>query len=830
MRRRQFLRLLPLLFCLPCAGCSVPLEGAAVSQVPQDLPDPSEIERAAQQFQPVRLYDRTGTELLWEFSHPMGSRIYVPLERIPTYLQHAVIALEDRDFYVHPGVDPKAVVRAALANLRGEGVQGASTIAMQLAKNLLLSPDERYELSMDRKLKEAMLALELTRRYPREKILEWYLNTNFYGCRSYGVEAAARTYFGKHVWELSLAEAAMIAPIPQNPSINPFSDFVAAKRRQEMALDVMAELGCISAAEAAAAKAEPLSLAKEPAAPVMRAPHFALYVKQLLEERYGELLYMLGLRVRTSLSLPVQELAERVAKEKVAEYEARYDAHNAAVVVIAPESGEILAMVGSVDYNDERISGQVNMALAPRQTGSSFKPYVYLAALESGYTAATMLLDIPASFPNPYGKPYAPKNIDGRFHGAMRMRRALACSYNVPAVRMLSMLGVEKARNMAVRLGIALPEGEYGLSFALGTAPISLLEHTFAYAALASGGRLIGQQWGREQRPRPAAILAIADAAGNQLYEYVPRSQQVVLPEYAYILTSILSDATARLPAFGASAANLVLPDRPVAAKTGSTDGYSDAWTMGYTPQFAVGVWVGNTDRRPMKGLLGSTGAGPIFHEIMLRLHEGQPVREFPRPPRLVELEICDVSGLLPGQHCPRAKELFFPGTEPTETCRMHVLLRVNKETGEPATADTPADKVVEQLFEIYPPEGAQWAQENGIAQPPAWALAATTDPMGKAVSLLSPQPGQVLSGVVTIVGTATATQLWYHKVEYSADGANWTTTEADYMKTERVFGGALATWDTRTVPNGRYYLRAVVVDITGNYLETAPITVTVQN
>jgi len=816
----------------------------AYGRASQDLPDPSEIERVREQFKTVRIYDRTGRHLLCEVMDPRGDRTYVPLEKIPLYLQQAVIAMEDRSFYANPGVDPVGIARAFLANLRGEHIQGGSTITMQLVKNVLIPPEQRYEISYERKMKEVMLALEISRRYPgregKDRILEWYLNTNFLGNRAYGVEAGAQAYFGKHVWELSLAEAAMLAHLPQNPSLNPIDNPEMAKRRQEIVLDTMVSQGYLTEEQAEAAKRENLVTRPREEHFQLQAPHFALYVRDLLEREFGDRAYSLGLRVYTTLDLGIQRVAEQVAAEKIAEYGVARDARNAAVVVMRPSTGEILAMVGSVDYYDEEIDGQVNMALAPRQPGSSFKPYTYLTAFEEGYTAATMILDTPVSYPNPPNRPYSPMNIDRKYHGAVRLRRALGCSYNVPAVKLLNMVGVDKVVATARRLGITtLTEDYYGLSLTLGAEEVRLLDQVFAYSVFANGGHMVGQPVPAEDRRpgfrelEPVAILLAVDSEGNIVKQYTePEVRRVADPRHVYILNSILSDPEARKPAFGRSADYLVLPDRPVATKTGSTDGNSDAWTVGYTPQYTVGVWVGNADRKKMRGLVGSTGAGPIYHEIMKSLHVGLDVIDFERPPGIVEVEICDLSGMLPTECCPkRVVEVFVEGTEPTETCTMHQLRRVNRETGQEAASDTPAELVEERIVVVYPEEAADWVRENqaGLAHEVTTSPARTS--ADRDVAIISyPSCGAVLRGKVRILGTATSHNLWYHKVEYSRRGWDWTTVELDYMKTSEVAGGVLATWDTTAVENGTYQLRAVVVDKTGNYVVSEPVEVTVAN
>ena len=431
-----------------------------------------------------------------------------------------------------------------------------------------------------------------------------------------------------------------------------------------------------------------------------------------------------------------------------------------------------------------------------------------MAAFEQGKTAATVVMDGPVTFKDAYGQTYSPTNIDNKFHGPVTLRRALACSYNVPAVKLLEMIGIDRAVAMARRLGVTtLTKDYYGLSVTLGSEELPLLDHAFGYSVFANGGRAMGQPVPEtERRPgfrelEPAAILRIEDFRGNVIREYHPEARPVVDPRHVYVLSSVLSDPEARRPAFGASAQYLVLPDRPVATKTGSTNENSDAWCMGYTPQYVVGTWVGNADRRKMTDLLGSTGAGPIYHAIMAALHEGQAVAEFTRPEGIVEAGICPWSGLLVGDQCPQTvTEVFVEGTAPTERCTLtsHVAWVDGMGDWAAAPAATPASPL---------PEGERYI-----------------------ISISSPGVGATLSGTVAITGVADAADLWYHKVEYSRDGGTWITTELNYEKTYYVAGGTLATWDTTQVENGAYFLRAVVVEASGNYAETAPVPVTVAN
>ncbi len=808
----------------------------------RDLPDPSAIEQVQQQFKTVRIYDRTGQHLLYEVADPRGDRTYVTLDQIPAFIQQATVAMEDKNFYTNPGIDILGIGRAFLSNLRGESVQGGSTLTVQLVKNVLIDPEERYEVKYSRKIKEAILALEISRRYPgregKDRILEWYLNSNFYGNHAYGIEAAARVYFGKHVQELSLAESAMLVLIPQYPAMNPIDNPEIAKSRQELVLDTLVRQGYLEAEDAYAAKQEELVIRQSTERYEMQAPHFAIYVRDLLEREYGEAMYRRGLRVYTTLDMNIQSLAETATASKIAEYGVANDANNAAAVVIRPQTGEILAMVGSVDYYNEEIDGQVNMATAPRQPGSSFKPYVYLTAFEQGYTAGTVVMDIPITFPDPPNEPYSPMNIDLNFHGAITLRSALACSYNIPAVKLMDMVGIANVVQMARRLGItSYTDDYYGLSTALGARELKLLDHVYAYGVLANNGLMAGQAvnaW--ERRPGfreldPVAILLIEDSEGNILKQYTqPDVRQVVEQKYVYVLQSVLSDPAARAPAFGASGNNLILPDRQVATKTGSTNDNADAWTMGFTPQYAVGVWIGNADRTKMNRLLGSTGAGPIYHEIMLGLHEGEPVVSFQQPPGVVTARICTLSGQLATEHCSHTvNEVFVEGTQPTSYCTSHQVFRVNKETGRLATVYTPPELVEDRVYAIYPPEAADWVRTTEIPQPPS-----EYDPLpeegssAQEAAIISPGPYQYVRGIVEIVGNARVPDQAVFRLRYG-EGLNpsaWMSIGSEHG--HQVENGVLEYWDTAGLA-GLYTLQLSVVDH-GSGERLANVQVTVDN
>jgi 1A family penicillin-binding protein len=767
---------------------------------------PAEELGARSLFMSTKIYDRNGVLLYEVFDASEGRRTVVPLEDIPEHLIHATVATEDKTFYSNPGFDPLAIARSFWLNFaEGEIVSGASTITQQLVKTIFLSPEQTYT----RKIQEAVLAQEITRRYTKDQILEIYLNEIYYGNMAYGIEAAAETYFGKQARDLTLAESSLLAGLPQSPSIyDPYTNLEGAKRRQEVVLNLMAKEGYITWAEASVAWSEELGFA--PLRVDMRAPHFVVYVQKLLEEKYGtEMVYRGGLRVHTTLDLDMQAMAQQAAQERVAELADR-QVSNAAVVSMVPQTGEIVVMLGSVDFWNEEIDGQVNVALALRQPGSSIKPVNYLAAFEEGWTAATLIMDVQTESPNPTGPPYVPKNYDGREHGPVLVRQALACSYNIPAVKTLQFVGVPDMIAMAQRLGITTftdPE-RYGLSLTLGGGEVMLLEHTGAYAVFANGG----------VRIPPVAILRIEDSQGQVIEEYEPPAgESVISPQHAYLMTSILSDNEARAPAFGSD--NPLHLSRPAAAKTGTTDDWKDSWTVGYTPDLVTGVWVGNSDNTPMDHVAGSTGAGHIWHDFMERVLADTPSKDFPVPSGLVTARICSRSGLAPTDLCPETRmEIFVDGTAPTEPDNIYQSIGICTVSGHRATEFCPPELVQESVFEVYPDEYRAWAERAGIPQPPTeeckvHSFAAT-------VELTSPQNGQEVEGRVAVRGTADISGFSHFVVEYGIgpDPIGWGVVSGPHY--EPVHDGLLARWRTRDLEDGLHSLRVVVFDQQGHSAE----------
>lgn len=562
-------------------------------------------------FQTTYLYDRTGEPLAELFGE--GRRTWIKLDRVSPFLIDATIATEDATFFTNPGVDPARIAGAALQNLEEGGVvSGASTITMQLARNLFLGYDERYDQNFDRKILEAGLASELTNAYSKQEVLEMYLNLLNYGHLTYGPEAAAQTYFGKPAADLNLAEATLLAGIPQQPAnLDLFVNFEGAKSRQRIVLSLMVRHGFLSEDEANGVFAQAVVLNPASEGQGTRAPHFVNYVLGELESRLGsEYVRRAGLHIYTTLDLALQTVAQEVVSSKAAELKERYDNNNAALVALKPGTNDIVAMVGSIDFFDRSIGGQVNVAISLRQPGSSIKPILYATALsDNTISPATVIWDTPVTYTISAGQSYRPLNYDRKMHGPVTVRAALANSYNIPAVKLLDGVGVARMLESAQAMGVhSLSRGPqwYGLSLTLGGGEVTLLDLATAYHTIANSGRYLP----------PRYILAISDGTGQSLWEEGDlNGVQVISPAAASLTTDILSDNPARTPMFGAN--SFLVLDRPAAAKTGTTDDNRDAWTMGYTRYLLAGVWVGNTDGRPMNRATGASGAGPIWNAFM---------------------------------------------------------------------------------------------------------------------------------------------------------------------------------------------------------------------
>ncbi|MCB9098160.1 MAG: transglycosylase domain-containing protein [Anaerolineales bacterium] len=812
----------------------------------QQLPDPTAIETEQEDFETTKIYDRTGQVLLYELFDPFrGDRSYVPLEDIPEFCREATIILEDKSFYQNPGFDPEGIGRAFYQNLRGGQIQGGSSITQQLIKNILIDEDERTQLSYTRKIKEIILAIEITRRFDKDQILEWYFNTNSYFNLAYGINAAAQVYFDKPASALTDAECAMLAPIPQFPFLNPINSPDEAKYRQWITLNRMVDEGVIAQAKAEAIFAEDVKVKEVEERFDILAPHFAVYVREELERKYDpELIYRGGLKVYTTLDYDLNQKAQQIASDQIKELlEEGHNASNACVVSIVPKTGEILAMVGSVDFWDKENDGNVNVCASDpgRQPGSSFKPFSYLTLFSQGvYNPATMIMNVRQSFPDDPNPPYVPENYDRKYTGPVRARNALAQSLNIPAVWTLNKAGIKNVIATAHRLGITtLNQDYYGLSLTLGGGEVKPIDMAYAYSVMANMGVMAGQPVDEvDRRPGhrtldPVSILRIETKDGEVIYQYdQPATEQVIDPALAYMMVDILSDNNARAAAFGANSdLKRNFEDRPIAAKTGTTNNFRDNWTVGFTPQLATAVWVGNNDNKAMKDVTGLTGAAPIWNAVMLEYLKDKPVETWQQPRGLVDARVDAVSGLLPSEATQNTVvEMFLDGTVPTQRDNVHQIFRINRENGKLATVYTPPELVEERVYEVYPPVANDWVIENGIPQPPT----EYDDSIGPAinagpVAFINPRPYEYVQGNVVITGNATLDNFQLYRLEYGQglNPSEWKQLGGD--NTSPVEGAPLATWDTKAEEEGLYTLQLTVVR-GDQSLERRSVQVTVDN
>ncbi|MBI4059267.1 PBP1A family penicillin-binding protein [Candidatus Microgenomates bacterium] len=643
------------------------------------LPSPDKIVR--QEGFSTKIYDRNGESLYDVFVDK--KRTAVKLAEIPPYVKQATVAIEDKNFYKHEGFDTSGILRAML-NIATRGkIEGGSTLTQQLVKNVLLSS----ERTIFRKVREFILAVQIEHKFSKDQILEMYLNEAPYGGTAYGVESAAQTYFGKRVADLTLVEAAILAGLPQRPSVySPFSSTPKAYiGRAQNVLRRMREDGYITSDQEKEANKELPNVVFANKGAGFKAPHFVTYVQGILEAKYGkEIVENGGLKVTTTLDSKLQEEAQKIVAEEIKKVESLHIT-NGASVVLDVNTGEILAMVGSKDFQAEDYDGQVNVTLSLRQPGSAIKPVTYLTAFKKGYTPSTMLMDVETVFPGGVGQPdYKPVNYDGKYRGPLQLRYALANSINIVAVKLLSLVGIKDMMKTAYDLGITTLEptqtnlSRVGLSVTLGGGEVRLLDITRAYTAFANGGK----------RVEPIAILKVEDKNGKILEETKPTAgKQVITPQQAYLISHILSDNEARVDVFG-RASSLVVPGRTVAVKTGTTNDKRDNWTIGWTAgQVAAGVWVGNNDNSPMKNVSsGVTGAAPIWRRIMQAALREKDNTSFIQPEGIVTEDVDGLSGFAAHDGFTARSEIFISGTEPQGDDPIHKKLKICKNEGKIAT------------------------------------------------------------------------------------------------------------------------------------------------
>ncbi len=641
----------------------------------KDLPRPDNVKRS-DGFSTV-VQDRNGEKLYDIFQNE--NRILVGWEDIPQHLRDATVAIEDKEFYKHQGLSQSGIIRAFINIFLFHNFQGGSTLTQQLVKNVLLT----NERTLPRKIKEAILAIQIERKYRKDEILRMYLNEAPYGGTAIGVEAGSQYFFGKPVKELSLVESVILAGLPQSPTrYSPFGDDPKAYigRAQQVARR-MREDGYISSAQELQIKDQLPKVEFVKGDQGLRAPHFVAYVRELITQKFGEKLVIGGgLTVTTTLDWKLQEKAQEIVAEEV-EKAKKLKVGNGAAVVLDPKTGEILAMVGSKDYSATDSSGfKFNVVTQGlRQPGSALKPITYAAAFKKGYTPATLLLDVDTKYPSgdPAKPEYNPKNYDSKFRGPMQLRYALGNSINTVAVKVSALVGVRDTLRLAYDMGLSSLEPtdenlkRIGLSLTLGGGEVKLLELTGAFGVFATGG----------EKHEVQAILKVVDSKGKTLYEHKPTGgRRVISPEIAYLISDILSDNEARKEVFGPKS-YLVIGGKSVAVKTGTTDDKRDNWAVGYTPSVVVGTWVGNNDNSPMNRALasGATGAAPIWNRLIREALSDSSDEPFVRPSGIVEMEIDAFGGGTPKDGNPTRKERFIKGTEPTGLAAIYKDIKVSK-------------------------------------------------------------------------------------------------------------------------------------------------------
>jgi membrane peptidoglycan carboxypeptidase len=810
----------------------------------------------------ARVYDRNG-ELLYEFVDEFtGLRRPVPIEEISPFLIDATVSVEDPDFYDNNGLNIRGLVRATLENLTpygGEFLEGSggSSITQQLAKNVYIPLDERAERSVDRKIRETVIALELTKQYTKDQILSWYLNSISYGGIYTGVEAAAQGYFGKTAAELTLGEAALLAGIPQRPAlyypfnhIDPLTGQLAIgsppRVRQSQVLDLMVQRGAVTPAEAEAARSEQLEF--KPNRFDIQAAHFVLgRVADELRARFGEkALVADGLEVITTIDMNLQREAERIVEAEIQRVTQLSNAQNGAFVGMDVRTGEILTYVGSRDYFNEEIEGRNDNAVAPNSPGSTLKPFTFMTAFMQGWGTGTAIIDAPYTITDPgSGQSYSPRDPIAGFQGPMTAAKALGNSLNITAVKAIEYAGVDNTISVLKQMGhtaLDNPNG-YGPSLTVGGGEITLYDQVISFGVLAAGGVMRGQDNitsdvdPGERTIEPVALLQVTNAQGEVLYQFEsPVERRVVAEEFPSLVTSILSDGTNQCLTYGVCHA-LSLPDgRPSAAKTGTSEPYENSreigetWTIGYTPYLVGGAWIGNADNSPMVHI-SSAGASTtiwktwtVFASDYLEL----PATGFELADGVVEREVCWPSGKLPSDLCPqigRYTSLFGESVLPRDDDDLEGFtddwwqrVQIDTRTGLLAREDTPASFVAEEVRLVLPEkdieswgQGLQsWAAANGILGRLAPTEEQSSGPLP--VQVLNPRADEQISGNYQIRGAARSDDFIRYTVEWGR-GLNPSSWVQIRSSNTQVAAGVLAAWDTTLVPDGQYTIRVLLQD-----------------
>lgn len=839
------------------AGAAGFIGALAYDRVRQGLPAVEQIESLfdpaqAAAYRSTRFYDRTGRILLQEISNP-------PLPTsLPDSLEHAVVAFIDPSFWTNPGYDAAWLAEAVRQGLRGQAVDPPPSITQRLVRNTLLPPGEQNLPLWLRALREAMLAAELTTRYSKTQILQWYLSSAPVGRAAYGVEAGARRYLGKSAAGLTLGESALLAAVLDDPSLNPWEMPQQAKARQAQVLQAMQAAGWIEAEAAQAAVASPLALLPDEREEAPAGEAFAMAAQEQLQEVLGPgYVHRGGLRVITTLDYDLQLQAECLAQTQVlrlsgenpgtiapasdgsacvsasllpplrpGDADVDHRLTGAAVAVLDPGSGEVLSLV---------LPTGAELPSAVRgQAGISLYPFVYLTAFASGYTPASMVLDIPTTLRDADGGVFAPQDDDGVFHGPVRMRTALANAYPLPAARTLQQMGVGAVLRIARQMGLTTlegPDAPRDVEGLLEDAQVDLLDLVYAYGVMANGGVMVGVPIGGGvaggRGLDPALVLRVEDAAGRAVYDYRPDQRVVLSRQLAYLMVNVLSDETARWETLGRS--NVLEVGRPAGAMIGVASELRDNWTVGFTPNLAVAAWVGSRDGEVMQGVRALNGAAPLWNAVLRYATRDRARAGWAPPLGIGQVEVCDPSGLLPTEYCPTVvREVFIQGTEPTHYDTLYQPFRVNRETGKLATLFTPLALVEERVYLVPPPEATDWARQAGIEQPPQEYDTLYAPPFNPDVNITAPESFTLVRGVVEVRGNVRPQDLDYFRLQYG-QGLNpdrWVQIGDDTSRP--VHSGKLGVWDTSGL-NGLYTLQLLAVLEDGR-VETTAVQVTVDN
>lgn len=824
---------------------------------------------------PTLLLDREGRLILHTVASPTdGDTPWINLADVPEYVWQAALAVTDGAFFDRPGFSPQALIGGLSDALVLGEMSLNDPVLLYLARNVLVPLHDMPLSHPDRLLTDTILMLEMRRRFTREDLLAWYLNTALYGNGAYGIEAAARLYLGKSAAALSLAEAALLAGVPASPAVNPFDQPDAAHRRQLDVLDTMGAYGLVEAEQAQTARVR-LSVTRPIAPTDVVAPHYALVARRQAEMVLDEagfdgprLVAGGGLRITTALDLDLQYQAECALRTQVTRLSGvdpsfvyatsigdpcraaellpdlasqdvgvPHDVDNGAVVIVRPDTGEVVAYVGSMDYWNESIRGYVDSARQGYQPAAILRPYIYLTALAQGYTSARMTYDVPQEFEQAAGVMYAPANPAGVYRGPISLREALVLNSTTVAAQVMNWVSVPDVIQTAHLMGLnTLLDGSasYDLTLVEQGGDVRLSDLTFSFGVLANGGHMIGARVPhQDEQPGfraldPVTVLRIEDAEGSLLWAYDPQTRDTLAPELAYLMNDMLSDHELRTEIYGSGSVYDI--GRPAAVQAGGSSDGRDLWAVGYTPQYTVGVWMGNHDGAPTSRLVGENGPAAIWHALIRYAHsrDDLPVLDWQRPPGIIELPVCDISGLLPSEHCPTVNEVFAAGTQPVQQDFYWQVVAVNRQTGRRATASTPRDLVEQRRFFIYPEETSAWAAVQGIEGPPTAYDSVGQPSVVGPVAILAPEALDYVRGMVNVNGNATLPGFEYYELRFGQglNPTNWLLIGE--RSNNPVRGDLLGRWDT-TGLEGLYSLQLTVV-LTDQTVEEVVIPVTVDN